>query len=115
MLNFTIEQRQENLIKAQAVRQAKSIERENNLAWLKTDYLDMPHWQQLASQYKVRMPMTGVPASAKEIRKALKKCNVSLDTFNEHYTSIKYFVENNSKWTAQAVTGLVLEIKASQA
>lgn len=115
MLNFTIEQRQANLIKAKAARQAKSIERENNLAWLKTDYLDMPHWQQLATQYKVRMPMAGVPASAKEIRKALKKCNVSIDTFNEHYTSIKYFAENNPKWTAQAVTGLILELKHSAA
>lgn len=111
MFQFTPEQRQTNLIKAQAARQAKSIEREKNLDWLKTDYFDMPHWQQLASQYNVRMPMAGVPANAKEIRKALKKCNVSIDKFNEHYTSIKYFTENNPLWSAQAVTGLILELK----
>ena len=111
MFQFTPEQRQTNLIKAQSARQAKKLEREANLQRLKTNYLDMPHWQQLASQYNVRMPMVGVPANAKEIRKALKKCGVDIDTFNEHYTSIKYFTENNPLWSAQAVTGLILELK----
>lgn len=114
MFQFTPEQQQANLIKSLEARQAKKLEREVNLQRLKTEYLDMPHWQQLASLSKVRMPMTGVAVSLKEIRKALKKCNVSVDTFNEHYTSMKYFVENNPLWTAQAVTGLVLEIKHSQ-
>lgn len=111
MFQFTPEQQQANIIKAKAARQAKKVEREANLQRLKTNYLDMPHWQHLASLYKVRMPMAGVAVSAKEIRKALKKCNVSVDTFNEHYTSMTYFVQNNPLWTAQAVTGLVLELK----
>ena len=112
--NMDKEQRDLYLIKAKQARQAKQLEREANMQRLKTNYLDMPHWEQLSSLYKVRMPMQGVEASAKEIRKALRKCNVSVDKFNEHYTSIAYFTKNNPLWTAQAVTGIVLELKHEQ-
>ncbi len=97
--------------KAKAARLVAQQQREANKEWLKNDYLDMPHWQQLASLYKIRMPMAGVPVSASVIRKYLKKCNVSVEQFNGHYTSMKYFVANNPLWSAQAVAGIILELK----
>lgn len=108
---MTAEQRAEALAKAQIARQAKKAEREENKKHLKMDYLDMNSWMALASKYKIRMPLEGVPVSVSVIRKYLKKAEVPVEVWNLSYTSMKYFVENNSKWTAQAVVGLILELK----
>ena len=78
---------------------------------LKTDYLDENHWSNLASKYKIRMPHRNEKATAKSIRKYLKKADVSIYKWNESYTSVSYFLENNPKWTALACAGLIMEMK----
>ena len=98
------------IAKMHKARADKAAFRLENSATLKTDYLDSNHWATLASDMGIRMPSNLDPASSKVIRKYCKKANVSIEQFNEHYTSMSYFCENNPKWTAYAVAGLILEI-----
>lgn len=108
---MTPEQRAENLEKARLARLEQAAHNKANEHLLKLDYMDSSYWAELASKYKVRMPTYNEPISAKGIRKMLKRCGVDNDTFKEHYTSVDYFIENNSKWTLAAVTGIILEIR----
>lgn len=105
------EQKAALLKQAQAARIANIAERDANAHLLKTEYLDEPLWHSLASEYKIRMPHRNEKASAKSIRKYLKKADVSIDKWNESYTSVSYFLENNPKWTALGVAGLIMEMK----
>lgn len=99
------------LFLAQAARIANIAERDANAHLLKTDYLDEPLWHTLASEYKIRMPHRNEKATAKSIRKYLKKADVSIEKWNESYTSVSYFLENNPKWIALACAGIIMELK----
>ena len=105
------EQKDALLKQAQAARIANIAERDANAHLLKTDYLDEPLWHSLASKYKIRLPHMNEKASAKSIRKYLKKADVSTDKWNESYTSVAYFLENNPKWTALACAGIIMEMR----
>lgn len=89
----------------------KREQRDRNAYLIKTEYLDAPHWASLASKYQVRMPHKNEPTSVKAVRKWLKKCNVPLDVFESHYTSAKYFVSSNAKWSSLATLGVILELR----
>lgn len=108
------EQLAEQRIKALASSLASRIERAafraNNKHLLKLSYLDNGYWHTLASKHSIRMPSSEDAVSTKMIRKYLKRCNVSVDIWDSHYTSVRYFVENNPTWTAMAVAGLILEL-----
>lgn len=108
----TPEQRTEALAKAAIGRAAAKAEREANMLRLKTEYLDSNHWADLATRYKVRMPMQGVAASPAVIRKYLKLCGLEQEDWDAAYTSRKYFIEQNPLWSAYATAGLILEMKA---
>lgn len=108
---MTPEQRAENLKKAHAARIANKQQREANKHLLKLEYLDSSHWAALATKYKIRMPNNEEAVTVSVLRKYLNKLNIPFEVWNDRYTSIKYFVENNSKWTKYAAAGLVLEIK----
>jgi hypothetical protein len=99
------------LEQARAARIAKKQEREANKHNLKLSYLDSNYWATLASKFKIRMPSNEEAVTTSTIRKYLNKLSIPVDVWNEHYTSIKYFVENNPKWTKYAAAGLCLEIK----
>jgi hypothetical protein len=109
--SLTDEQRAEMLAKAALARAAAKAQREANKLTLKMDYLDSNHWADLASKYKIRMPMQGVAASKPVIRKYLKLCGIERQTWDDHYTSAEFFITNNVGWTAYAVAGLILEMK----
>ncbi len=109
--NMTAEQRTEALAKAQEARKQKQLDIQSNKHLYKTSYLDMGYWEGLASKYKVRMPSRDEGVSAKILRKYLRKAGVEVETFNSHYTSMKYFVENNPTWSAYAAAGVILELK----
>lgn len=108
---MTPEQRAENIAKAQQAALDKTAFNKANEHLYKLSYMDSNYWQELGSKYKVRMPTHNEPATAKGIRRFLKKVGISNDTFKEHYTSVEYFLENNAKWTLFGVTGLLLEMK----
>lgn len=111
LANMSEEDRAISLQLARQAKVAKAAFREANKHLYKTSYLDEAHWAALATKYKVRMPSMDDPATAKVINKYLKRCKVSNDEWCERYTSSKYFVTNNTKWTAYAVAGLILEIR----
>ena len=105
------EEKQRRIDLAREKYRANAEQRKANEHLLKLDYDDMSYWLNLASKYKIRMPYTNEPCSVKLIRKYLRKANVPVPTWNEHYTSMEYFVKHNPKWTAAATTGLILELK----
>lgn len=111
---MTQEERLIALQKAHDSRVAKAAHNKANEHLYKLSYMDSNYWQELGSKYKVRMPTHNEPATAKGIRRMLKKVGISNDTFKEHYTGIDYFLENNAKWTLFGVTGLLLEMKQEQ-
>jgi hypothetical protein len=57
------------------------------------------------------MPNAEEGVTAACIRKYLRLVNISVEKFNEHYTSTTYFVKNNPTWSKYAAAGLVLELK----
>jgi hypothetical protein len=110
LASMTQEERQIALQKAHDSRVAKAAFNKANEHLYKLEYLDSNHWAELASKYKVRFPSYNEPATAKGIRKMMRKTGISNDVFKEHYTSVEYFLENNPKWTLLGVTGLLLEL-----
>lgn len=111
LANKTPEEKLEQVKLAQEAMKAKAEQRKANEHLLKLDYADMNYWLDLASKHKIRMPYYNEPCSVRIIRKYLKKCNVPTPIWNDHYTSMDYFVKNNANWTAVATTGLILELK----
>jgi hypothetical protein len=101
-----------------AMREAGRIARAEKAAFnkanehlYKLDYMDSNHWQELASKHKIRMPVYNEPATAKGIRKYMRKVGIDNDTWKDHYTSVEYFVNNNPKWTLYGAVGLMLELR----
>lgn len=111
--SLTQEQKDNLLVEARMAAKHKRELREANKHLVRTEYLDAGHWSNLASKYGVRMPHQDDATSVKVLRKYLKRCNVSVETFNEHYTSMTYFVKNNPRWSAYATAGIILELKES--
>ena len=98
ILNMSAEDRLVAVAKAREGREAAKAVREANKQRLKMHYLDEGNWATLATSMKV-------------INSYLKKCGVSYDEWNDHYTSRQYFLENNPLWTAYATVGLILELR----
>jgi uncharacterized protein (DUF2132 family) len=108
--SLTQDQKDLLLLQAKAAKKAKAELRDSNAHLIKTEYMDSAHWATLASKLGVRMPHQNEATSVKIVRKYLKRTGVSTEKFNEHYTSMKYFVENNSRWSAYATAGIILEL-----
>ena len=117
MWNFgtrTEEQRAEALQLAKQAKIDKAITRQSNKHNLKLEYLDSNYWATLATKFKIRLPNAEEAVDAKCIRKYLKRCGITFEQFNDHYTNIDYFLKNNPKWTKYAAAGLILELKEQQ-
>lgn len=106
----TPEQRAADLLKAEQARRDVAKERKANEHLLKLKWLDENYWLTLASAKKVRMPPSNEPCSLSRMRKYLKRTNVPLEKFGEHYTSIQYFMENNPRVPLFAFVGMCLEL-----
>ena len=108
LATLTPEQRQENLEKAKAAREAKKKAGEN----LKQDWLDENHWRSLASKYGTRLPLSYIPASdTKYIRRILKKLEIDPKEWLEveGYKSLGDFGKQNPNTPAWVHVGLLLE------
>lgn len=112
--SLTQEQKDALLAKAHAARKAKAAQREANKSLIKTHYLDAGHWADLATKHKIRMPSNLEPVKASVIVKYLKRAGLSIDVWDEHYTSTKYFCKHNPLWSCYAAAGLVLELKEKE-
>lgn len=112
--NMSPEQRQAALEKARQSKAAKAAHREANKHLLKLDYLDAGHWASLASKFGIRMPSSEEAVDTSCIRKYLKRAGIDVAVFNDHYTSMGFFVKNNPLWTKYAAAGLILELKENK-
>lgn len=109
--SLTPEQIAANLASAAIARAEAKAQRQANKLTLKMSYLDSSHWSDLATKYKIRMPLSGLPTTPALISKYLKRCDVPIEIWDDHYTSRKFFCEFNPRWSAQATVGLILELK----
>lgn len=110
LMNMTQEEREISLAKAREARKIKQKERENNIHNLKDDYLDCNYWRDLASEYGVRMPNMYDPPSVKIFNRIRKKLDISLEEWNNSYTSFNYFCKHNPRYSMFAMAGLLLEL-----
>ena len=79
---------------------------------LKTIYMDENYWREIASELGCRLPSWWIPGTeVKYLRRISKKLNFDLKLFVEStgFSNIKEFCQANSKFTALALSGLVLE------
>ena len=79
---------------------------------LKTDYMDENYWREIAGTLGCRLPSWWIPGKeVKYLRRISKKLNFDLKLFVEStgFSSIKEFYQANSKFTALALSGLLLE------
>lgn len=81
---------------------------------LKTEYMDQNYWAETASKYGLRLPGWWIPSSeVKYIRRACKKLSIDVAQFVEStgFSNLAQLAENNPRFTAVALVGLVLEFK----
>lgn len=79
---------------------------------LKTEYMDESYWRELASEFGCRLPNWWLPGyEVKYLRRIAKKLNFDLKLFIEStgFSNIKDFCLANNKFTALALSGLLLE------
>lgn len=108
---FTEEERAESLAKALKSRLEKAAFNKANEHKYKLEYLDSNHWAELATKWKIRMPVYNEAASEKGIRKYMRKVGVSNEVWCESYCSVKEWLGYNPTWTLYGAVGLVLELK----
>lgn len=83
---------------------------------LNVSYADEQFWRERASEFNIRLPMWWKPASdTKYIRRACKKLGIDVKDFvtSTGFSNLNQFVQNNPRWTAFSVVGLVIEYKLS--
>lgn len=81
--NLTPEERQKNLQTAQEARKAKKEVWKANSHNLRQDFLDINHWKDLASKYKVRMPTSIEPTTTSRMRTYIKRCGLTVKQYQE--------------------------------
>lgn len=114
LVKKSAEELAEMRVKAAEARAARAAFNKANEHKYKLSYVDGPYWQELASKYRVRMPVSNVPASSKDITKYLKKCKVSADSFKESYGTIPHWLKHNPAWTLYGCVGTILELREMQ-
>lgn len=106
--NITPEQRIKLREKARISREQKKEQCKD----VRTEYMDMGHWEALASKYGVRLPFRYLPASdIKYVTRVAKKLGVDVKAYVETTgcRSMKEFASLNSNWSAASMVGLFLE------
>ncbi len=102
------EQRIENLAKAKAAKAAKNEVR--RASTLRKDWADMPEWERLASERKLRLPPHGELATVSNIRTFCHKAGVTGEQFNQWAgCTVAGFLARNPTWPARAIAGVILE------
>lgn len=82
----------------------------------KIEYADQNYWAETASKYGLRLPGWWIPSSeVKYIRRACKKLNIDVTEFlsSTGFSNLNQLAENNPRFTALSMVGLVLEFKES--
>lgn len=100
----------------QAVKDQRVADQEYARENLNISYADEQFWRDKASVFGLRLPLWWIPSSeTKYVRRACKKLGIEVADFVEStgFSNINQFVQNNPRWTALSVVGLVIEYKLS--
>lgn len=112
LASMSPEQRKAAQEKGRQARLAKAAARVGNPLGLKLEYADANHWDELARKHNIkRMPSKEDQVDASMLRSWIGKLGLTFEEFNERFTGVKYFVDNNPKWTKYAAAGVMLELK----
>lgn len=98
----------------QAVKDKREEAQEYAKVNLKTEYVDENYWRETASKYGLRLPGWWIPSSeVKYIRRACKKLDIEVSDFiaSTGFSNLNQLAENNPRFTALAMVGLVVEFK----
>lgn len=105
---LTKEQRENALLLRKQVKEEKEkYARE----FLKTEYMDMSHWESLASGKGFRLALWYLPCSElKYARKLMRYLGVDSRWWKDHNgCSLEAWARMNPTWTARAMQGIILE------
>lgn len=83
----------------------------------KTSYMDENYWRDTASKYNLRLPGWWIAGKeVKYIRRACKKLSIEVSDFIEStgFSNLNQLAENNPRFTALSLVGLVIEYKENQ-
>ncbi|NPV07578.1 MAG: hypothetical protein HPY83_06400, partial [Anaerolineae bacterium] len=97
-------------------REARKAQREWAKANLRWDFLDAPHWAELARQYGVRLPQWWVPCTRKHMVRWLPKLGFSLAWYRDWAgkSDLTWFMKRNPDWPLRAFVGLLLEEREAE-
>ena len=78
---------------------------------LRTDFLDDPHWLDLAREAGFRLPVWGTPCTPAAMKRWLKRCGLDLAWFRESvgFRTVQQHIAANPRWPLRAWAGLCLE------
>lgn len=82
---------------------------------LRRNFLDAPHWSELAHAYGVRLPQWGTPATTGAMTRWLKRTGFSVAWYREWsgYQALQQWIDANPTWPLRAFAGLCLEERES--
>ena len=103
----------ESMAKARAASAAAKAARK--VSTLRKDFLDAPHWDDLARIYGVRLPPWGMPITVSAMRRWLRKVGLTSEWYREWSGEPKMdaFANRNPTWPLRAWAGLMLEERES--
>ncbi len=92
-------------------RETQKAQREWAKEHLRRDFLDAPHWTELARRYGVRLPQWWVPCTPTHMRRWLRRLGFSLAWYRDWSgdRDVTLFAERNPDWPLRAFVGLLLE------
>ena len=100
----------------QSVKDQRIIDQDYAREHLNISYADEQFWRDKASTFGLRLPLWWIPSSeTKYVRRACKKLDIEVADFVEStgFSNLNQFVQNNPRWTALSMVGLVIEYKLS--
>lgn len=107
-LDFTPEQREENIRKAALARQQQRDYAEKHL---QLEYEDEPYWRKLASQVGYRLPTKYKQFNTRDLKRCLKAVGKDTDWCKDQWgvTKLTDIGKMNPTWTMVAICGICLE------
>jgi len=78
---------------------------------LKRDFLDDGYWQELAKDWKVRLPTWTLPPEPRTMRRWLRRLRVREREYLDAcgFDKLDEFIEKNPEWPLRAWVGVLLE------
>lgn len=107
-LDFTPEQREENMRKAALARQQQRDYAEKHLQLV---YEDENYWRKLASQAGYRLPNKYKKFNTRDLKRCLKAIGRDVDWLKDQWgvTKLTDIHKMNPTWTILAICGVIME------